>query len=89
MDLIAAGDYDAFASYVKDTGNTICGRCYPHDSRLTSSHPIGVIMCAITELKNKGIAGKWEFIKYEQSSRVEDIRDMSVSYVSAYWVPTE
>jgi len=26
MDLIGKGDYDAFAAYIQDTGNTICGR---------------------------------------------------------------
>jgi MEMO1 family protein len=26
MDLIGNGDYDAFAAYIRDTGNTICGR---------------------------------------------------------------
>jgi predicted class III extradiol MEMO1 family dioxygenase len=26
MELIAKGDYEDFAAYVDDTGNTICGR---------------------------------------------------------------
>ena len=45
-------------------------------------------MCALTELKRTGINGKWEFIRYEQSSAVEHPRDSSVSYVSGYWAPT-
>ena len=28
MDLIAKGDYDEFANYIDDTGNTICGRYF-------------------------------------------------------------
>jgi len=46
-------------------------------------------MCALTELDSQGTKGKWEFIKYDQSSHVEHIRESSVSYVSAYWHPTE
>ena len=89
MNLIEDGDYDAFAAYLRDTGNTICGRFFPLRAELICRHPIGVLMCALTELKNKGVNGKWEFIKYEQSSHVENVSDSSVSYVSAYWVPTE
>ena len=90
MNLIANGDYDAFATYIHDTGNTICGRFSPLLRReLICSHPIGVIMCALMELKSQGVIGKWEFIKYEQSSQVEHVGDSGVSYVSAYWAPTE
>ena len=89
MDLIADGDYDAFATYIHDTGNTICGRSLSFHADLTYSHPIGVMMCALAVLKEMGVEGKWHFIKYEQSSHVEDIRDTSVSYVSAYWTPTK
>ena len=46
-------------------------------------------MCALTELEKTGVKGKWEFIKYEQSSHVESVSDSSVSYVSAYWAPTQ
>jgi len=56
---------------------------------LIRSHPIGVVMCALTELEKTGVKGKWEFIKYEQSSHVESVSDSSVSYVSAYWAPTQ
>jgi len=78
MRLIESGDYRAFTNYLRDTGNTICGR-----------HPIGVTMCALTELEKQGITGKWAFIKYAQSSHVEEIRESSVSYVSAYWAPND
>jgi predicted class III extradiol MEMO1 family dioxygenase len=59
--------------------------------RTDVSHPIGVIMHALERLRESdmNVNGKWEFPKYEQSSHVEHIRDSSVSYVSAYWVPTE
>lgn len=87
MNLIAGGDYDAFAVYLRETGNTICGRFVILSSWLTIRHPIGVIMCALSELKGKGVNGKWEFVKYEQSSHVEHVGDSSVSYVSAYWAP--
>jgi predicted class III extradiol MEMO1 family dioxygenase len=46
-------------------------------------------MCALTAAEQIGINGKWEFIKYAQSSHVEVVQDSSVSYVSAYWVQTE
>ena len=46
-------------------------------------------MCALEVLDSQGTKGKWHFIKYDQSSHVEDVRDSSVSYVSAYWLPTE
>jgi hypothetical protein len=46
-------------------------------------------MCALTELQSMGINGKWEFIRYEQSSAVDHPRDSSVSYVSGYWAPTD
>ena len=53
------------------------------------SHPIGVIMCALMELEKRGVTGNWEFVKYDQSSHVEHVSDSSVSYVSAYWAPTQ
>lgn len=46
-------------------------------------------MCALSELETLGTKGKWEFIKYDQSSHVEHIRESSVSYVSAYWRPIQ
>jgi predicted class III extradiol MEMO1 family dioxygenase len=58
-------------------------------SSSSHSHPIGVTMCALTELEKQGIKGKWAFIKYAQSSHVEEIRESSVSYVSAYWAPND
>jgi MEMO1 family protein len=87
MELITKGNYENFAAYIEYTGNTICGR-YSPICVVDGSHPIGVLMCALTELRNRGLTGKWEFIRYEQSSQVKDSSDSSVSYVSAYWAPT-
>lgn len=73
----AAQTHDAFATYLHETRNTICGR-----------HPIGVLLGALAELE-KGAAGKQaaiKWVRYEQSSACVDIRDSSVSYASAYVV---
>lgn len=59
-----------------------------YEGRNNRSHPIGIIMCALTEVEKKGVKGKWEFVKYDQSSHVEHVSDSSVSYVSAYWAPS-
>ncbi|KAF3936537.1 hypothetical protein ABW19_dt0200741 [Dactylella cylindrospora] len=81
---IETGSHDAFAGYLKETKNTVCGR-----------HPIGVIMAGLEEVvkrrKEKGIeigdgVGKFKFVRYEQSSRCKELRDSSVSYASAFAV---
>ena len=63
----------AFAAYIKETKNTICGR-----------HPLSVWLHAIQH--NKAL-GKEElqvkFIRYEQSSQVKAMHESSVSYASA------
>ncbi|KAJ7181709.1 MEMO1 family [Mycena crocata] len=86
----AKAAHATFASYLARTKNTICGR-----------HPIGVLLGALAALEagagsvGNGDAGggdgqqrkkaelKW--VRYEQSSACETIRDSSVSYASA-WV---
>lgn len=80
MDAIETGKHEAFLQNLSETENTICGR-----------HPIGVVMAAIEVLESEGKAsgnanGKFKFVKYARSSEVEDIRDSSVSYASAYAV---
>ncbi|GAA5837358.1 hypothetical protein JCM11251_004976 [Rhodosporidiobolus azoricus] len=66
-----------FASYLKATKNTICGR-----------HPIGVLLGALSELekddewKSRGMRCEW--VRYEQSSQVNRMADSSVSYASAF-----
>ncbi|KAF7320283.1 hypothetical protein MKEN_00813000 [Mycena kentingensis (nom. inval.)] len=65
--------HDAFAAYLARTKNTICGR-----------HPIGVLLGALSALPN-GKDAELKWVRYEQSSECESIRDSSVSYASA-WV---
>jgi len=63
-----------FNAYVKQTGNTICGR-----------HPIAVLLGALTTLheeQGRQVMLKW--VRYEQSSQCVGIADSSVSYASAY-----
>ncbi|CAE6463883.1 unnamed protein product [Rhizoctonia solani] len=73
----AAQTHDAFAKYLKETKNTICGR-----------HPIGVLLGALAELERgdspRASAVKW--VRYEQSSECRKLQDSSVSYASAYVV---
>jgi len=69
MDAISMQDPGAFATYLKETRNTICGR-----------HPIGVWLQALQE---NGEEMEVSFVHYEQSSQVTSMRDSSVSYASA------
>ena len=79
MQAVESGSHDAFLTNLRDTGNTVCGR-----------HPIGVIMAAIEELKYQGVLdqsrGLFRFVRYERSGEVEEARDSSVSYASAFAV---
>ena len=79
MQAIESGKQSAFLKALDDTGNTVCGR-----------HPIGIIMAAIETLKIGGkIAqekGIFRFVRYERSSDVQEPRDSSVSYASAFAV---
>ena len=62
-----------FAKYLSRTGNTICGR-----------HPIGMFLGAIESLKEGSQGRKLKWVRYEQSSECETIKDSSVSYASGY-----
>lgn len=77
MSEIETGSHDRFADYLKKTRNTICGR-----------HPISVIMAAIEVLERETPLpdgkGKFRFVRYEQSSKVKEPNDSSVSYASAF-----
>ena len=79
MQAIASGSHAEFLSDLRKTRNTVCGR-----------HPIGVIMAAIEEARKQGEVGegkgRFHFVRYERSSEVEDARDSSVSYASAFAV---
>ncbi|KAI5449505.1 hypothetical protein NCC49_004649 [Naganishia albida] len=76
MDILRNGGKEGtgkeFRAYLKRTGNTICGR-----------NPISVIL-AIMEAASKmsGTPAEIVFVRYEQSSHCETVRDSSVSYVS-------
>ncbi|GAA5973133.1 hypothetical protein JCM11641_006284 [Rhodosporidiobolus odoratus] len=69
--------HSQFASYLKATKNTICGR-----------HPIGVLLGALSELEKdeewKKRGARCEWVRYEQSSKVRRMSDSSVSYASAF-----
>ncbi|KAK0506152.1 MEMO1 family [Armillaria luteobubalina] len=74
MDILTLPPAEAhteFAAYLSKTRNTICGR-----------HPIGVLLGAMTAL---GKESRLKWVRYEQSSACETLRDSSVSYASA-WV---
>ncbi|GAA6023161.1 hypothetical protein JCM8202_001006 [Rhodotorula sphaerocarpa] len=79
----AARAHEQFAAYLRQTKNTICGR-----------HPIGVLLAALAmHEEGGGGAGsapkmRIEWVRYEQSSRVEQLSDSSVSYASAFVAPT-
>ena len=78
MDLIAAQTPGAFADYLKQTRNTICGR-----------HAVAVWLRAIeaSSSVSSSVSAKKEleisFVKYAQSSAVTSLRDSSVSYAGA------
>lgn len=84
MRLIEQLDWRGFAQYLRETGNTICGR-----------HPIQILLHAIDVLKEqeqKAGDGKnrdeddgWRiaFVRYDQSSRARLPTDHSVSYAAA------
>jgi MEMO1 family protein len=72
---VASTAHAEFAEYLSKTKNTICGR-----------HPIGVLLSALAALEeSKDVHPVIKWVRYEQSSACETIRDSSVSYASA-WV---
>lgn len=72
MELIEDLSPSNFASYLKSTGNTICGR-----------HPIGVLLNSVATLQQSAFRFNCKFLRYAQSSRVTSRQDSSVSYASA------
>lgn len=74
MNLIELQQPGAFAAYIKNTRNTICGR-----------HPISVWLHAITAPNVVPTGNRMEvsFVKYAQSSAVVSMQDSSVSYAAA------
>ena len=65
MDIIERMDPAGFTHYLKQYGNTICGR-----------HPIGVFLNMIAEVRgaaNNGLRLDLKFLKYAQSSQVRTV----------------
>ena len=69
MDLIELQRPGAFADYLREYSNTICGR-----------HPISVWLHS---LKGSALAHEVRFVKYAQSEKARSTRDNSVSYAGA------
>lgn len=73
MEKISLQDPGAFAIYMKQYRNTICGR-----------YPIALYLNALTKAKERGDEEvSLVFVKYDQSSRVKKLHESSVSYASA------
>ena len=78
MSIIERMDPAGFTHYLKQYGNTICGR-----------HPIGVFLNMIAEIKggvSNGLRLDLKFLKYAQSQKVRSPRESSVSYASAAFI---
>ncbi|KAK3690309.1 MEMO1 family [Podospora appendiculata] len=76
IDAVKTGVHDKFFKAIHDSGNTVCGR-----------HPIGVVMAGLEALAKDGLEegkGRFEFVQYQRSNLVSDVKDFSVSYASAY-----
>lgn len=72
MRLISARNADGFRAYLKQTGNTICGR-----------HPISVLLRALEHLHDSNqVSSTLRFAHYAQSNRAKSFRDSSVSYAA-------
>ncbi|VDN97649.1 unnamed protein product [Rodentolepis nana] len=74
MELIERLDAKGFNDYLREYGNTICGR-----------HPIGVLLQAINALQksNSRLNPSLKFVQYAQSSKCRNVHDSSVSYAAA------
>jgi len=78
MNIIERMDPAGFTHYLKQYGNTICGR-----------HPIGVFLNMVQEMRGattNGLTLDLKFLKYAQSSQVRSPRDSSVSYAAAAFI---
>lgn len=75
MDAVEVGSHKGYLQQLRETGNTVCGR-----------HPIGVFLAAVEQAGLAEGKGRFKFVRYDRSSLVEDVRDSSVSYASAFAV---
>ncbi|CAN9317153.1 unnamed protein product [Alternaria alternata] len=74
IDAVESGSHKQFLDQLRKTGNTVCGR-----------HPIGLFMAAVEKADGLGQGkGMFKFLRYERSSLVEEVKDSSVSYCSAF-----
>jgi AmmeMemoRadiSam system protein B len=74
MRIIESGSLTSFNDYLRETGNTICGR-----------FPISVLMAATEYLsKTEGLKHQICFNHYDQSNKAHHDHDSSVSYASAF-----
>lgn len=71
MNCVERCERNAFASYLANTQNTICGR-----------YPVSALLSAIEAKRSEKIEIK--FVRYEQSSKCQNRADSSVSYASAH-----
>lgn len=71
MNLIEMQRPGAFADYLREYSNTICGR-----------HPISVWLNSLKESASF-LTHEVRFVKYDQSEKVKSTRDSSVSYAGA------
>lgn len=74
MDMIETLNPTMFTNYLKQYGNTICGR-----------HPISLLLQAIHSLQGDANCQRMKirFLKYAQSNQCNNMNDSSVSYASA------
>mmetsp|Transcript_14604 Transcript_14604/g.22531 ORF Transcript_14604/g.22531 Transcript_14604/m.22531 type:complete len:329 (-) Transcript_14604:1959-2945(-) len=73
MNFIEMQEPGAFATYIRETRNTICGR-----------HPLSVWLHAVSQNRESGTEKlSIKFVRYAQSSQVKSMRESSVSYASA------
>ncbi|TKR61242.1 hypothetical protein L596_028377 [Steinernema carpocapsae] len=72
MDAISSIDPAAFATYLKKTQNTICGR-----------NPISVMLQAAEHFRQmNNHTAEFRFLKYSQSNKCRHLKDSSVSYAA-------
>jgi AmmeMemoRadiSam system protein B len=76
MDIIEQCNLTEFLDYMAETNNTICGR-----------FPIQILLAAIEASKaDKKTNADCKFTFYDQSSKVKNFNDSSVSYASAVMI---
>ena len=75
MSFIEKHDLKGFSGYVESTGNTICGK-----------NPIKILLATIQNSKS-GLLTK--FVRYDQSEKVDNPNQNSVSYATSITYQTD